>query len=123
MPNAHLPTERPFACRCGNIRGEMRRDDGWLYCGNCKGRIGCASDADRRQSSPEYREEVHQAAMYELSVAEQDYDAAADTAEWKAERAGEWYGTESRTYRVRRDVATLLTRRALTVAGVPGGES
>ena len=27
-------------CRCVSIRGEVRRDDGWFYCGGCGGRIG-----------------------------------------------------------------------------------
>lgn len=30
-------------CRCPSIRGEVRRSDGWLYCGGCGDRIGDGS--------------------------------------------------------------------------------
>lgn len=73
---------------------------------------------ERRQSSPEYREEVHAAAEYRLRHHGGDYDEAAELAEHMAQLAADSYGADSQTARFRRDLASLLRRRAETVKGM-----
>lgn len=73
---------------------------------------------ERRLSSPEYREMVHRRAVEVTENCGGDHE---DAAEYATHAANELRDEWSRL--VWQDVATLLTRRALTVAGVPGGES
>lgn len=67
-----------------------------------------ARSAERRESSPDYRETIHQRAMLFVRLAGLDWELAAELAEERAER----HPTQ-----LNRDVATLARRRADNLTG------